>query len=72
MELTTTSLEQAFSFVWVSSVCKTGQRVESVGCILDRPDSTERVLLVLDGLDDALAGGRAGREKAGEDPYEEA
>jgi hypothetical protein len=29
-------------------------------------------LFVLDGLDDALAGGGAGREEAGEDTYEEA
>jgi hypothetical protein len=32
----------------------------------------ERALLVLDGLDDALAGGGAAREEAGEDTYEEA
>ena len=58
--------------MWVSYICKTGQRVESVGYIIDRPDSMERVLLVLDGLDDAFAGGGAGREEAGEDTYEEA
>ena len=58
------SLEQAFRFVWWS------RRYASDG--FNWPGSMERTLLVLDGLDDALAGGGAGREKAGEDAYKEA
>ena len=58
------SLEQAFPFVWGSGRCA------SAG--LNWPGHMERSLLVLDGLDDALAGGGAGREEAGEDAYKEA
>jgi hypothetical protein len=46
--------------------------IHSAATDSNRPNSMERVLLVLDGFDDALAGCGAGREEAGEDTYEEA
>jgi hypothetical protein len=58
------SLKQASPFVWGS------WRYASTDS--NRPSSMEWFLLVLDGLDDALAGGGAGREETGEDTYEEA
>lgn len=60
MELTTTPNASTMRWHIISSLTAA------------RAARAERALLVLDGLDDALAGGGAGREEAGEDTYEEA